>query len=257
MTLQDWLPGTEGDEKGADRTPPGSRRWFLVGAGALIVVLALTAVGLSLGARTPPDQSSPTAASSTPGGGSTTGAPTAGPVVLAAELHDPAAPALPVAPLTMGADALVTGQAPEKVPNFGSCSTDATAVQFLPVEIRDPELWLSGTVAVATTASTPAGIGRLGFFFQAGAASTPCPDGAWSTSDRFQASNVGQNVITGYVVLDQAVTSATPEGRPDVFRTLQLQVSNLEVSGRPAIVSNPAGAVQCPDAPAELCAPLG
>jgi hypothetical protein len=43
--------------------------------------------------------------------------------------------------------------------------------------------------------------------------------------------------MVGYVVLDQALTSSTPQGRPDVFRSLQLRVSNIRYGGRHPIVS--------------------
>jgi hypothetical protein len=103
----------------------------------------------------------------------------------------------------------------------------------------------------------PVGIGRLGFFFQAGHASTPCPNGAWSASDSFLASNVGQEIITGYVVLDQAFTSSTSQGRADVFRSLLVRVSNIRTSGRPAIVTPPPVGSLCPGTQNELCAPPG
>lgn len=45
-------------------------------------------------------------------------------------------------------------------------------------------------------------------------ADAPCPNGAWPTSDCFQASNYGQEVITGYIVLDQAFTPSTDWGEP-------------------------------------------
>ena len=92
------------------------------------------------------------------------------------------------------------------MPNFATCHADRATLQYLPVQIQLPENWLSATRTAQTTTSTPAGIGRLGFFFQAGDASTPCPAGEWANSDRFLASNVGQETITGYVVLDQAFT---------------------------------------------------
>jgi hypothetical protein len=119
-----------------------------------------------------------------------------------------------------------------------------------------PESWLSATVTVQTTASTPADIGRLGFFFQAGEASTPCPNGAWSTSDSFLA-NVGQSVVTGYIVLDRAFTPSTPQGRSDVFGTLGLRVSRIRLSLRPAAVRPPSVGSLCPGTTNELCAPLG
>jgi hypothetical protein len=157
----------------------------------------------------------------------------------------------------VGTQPLQGGTSPDLVPQFDTCQADEAALQYLPVQIRTPQNWLSATFTMQTTASTPPDLGRLGFFFQAGDASTPCPDGAWSTSDSFEASNVGQARITGYVVLDQAFAASTPQGRPDVFRTLQLRVSNIRFSGRLATVSPPTVGSLCPGTENELCASLG
>jgi hypothetical protein len=177
--------------------------------------------------------------------------------VIRADLHDPAVPGASgqVGPLIVGTQPLQGGEAPDRVPNFDTCHADPAALQYLPVEIRMPENWLSGTFTVQTTASTPAGIGRLGFF-RAGDTSTPCPDGAWSTSDSFLASNTGQQLITGHVVLDQAFTPSTPQGRPDVFRTLRLRISDIRYSGRLVTVSPPTVGSLCPGAKNDLCASL-
>jgi hypothetical protein len=68
---------------------------------------------------------------------------------------------------------------------------------------------------------------------------------------------VGQDLITGYVVLDRAITPDTPQGRLDVFRTLQLRVSDIQWSGRPVNIGSPSAGSLCPGTRNELCAPLG
>jgi hypothetical protein len=262
MTVQDWWPVLEDEEPLAEASTPRRRRWLLAGAGALAMVIALAALVVIVVHRLPaprPGTSVAAAASSGPAAGKSAEAPQEGPVVIGAALRDPALAGDPgqPAPLIVGTQSLQGGVAPDRVPNFDTCHANTATLQYLPVEIRRPETWLSATFTVQPTASTPAGIGRLGFYFQAGEASTPCPDGAWAASDSFQASNTGQEVITGYVVLDQAFTASTPQGRPDVFRTLRLRVSNIRTSGRPAIVSPPTVGSLCPGTHDELCASLG
>jgi hypothetical protein len=208
-------------------------------------------------AATPPAPSTATVLPSSAATHTGAATPQARPVVIEADLSDPAVTGgEPLAPLIIGTQPLQGGVAPDRVPHFDTCHADTATLQYLPVQIRRPENWLSATVTVQTTASTPAGIGRLGFFFQAGDASTPCPHGAWSTSDSFLAP-IPDEVITGYVVLDQAFTSSTPPGRPDVFRTLRLRVSNIRFSGRLATVTPPTVGSLCPGTQDELCAALG
>ncbi len=258
MTVQDWLPGLDDREQQPEAAPARRRRWLV--AGALVTVLALAgAVAVVQDLTTPrPDTSSAASAPPTAATGTTATRPRPGPVLVQADLTDPAVTGgWRPAPLIIGREPTQGGVAPDRVPNFDSCQADRATLQYLPVEIRMPELWLSATVQVQTTASTPVGIGRLGFFFQAGRDSTPCPDGAWPTSDSFVASNVGQTRITGYVVLDQAFTPSTPQGRPDVFRTLELRVSDIRSSGRLVTVSPPTAGSLCPGTSGDLCTSLG
>jgi hypothetical protein len=80
------------------------------------------------------------------------------------------------------------------------------------------------------------------------------------TSDRFW-NQTGAATITGYVVLDQAVTPATPDGRADVFATLRLRISELRHFSDPEDVRTlrleelSVGAA-CPDDPEAICVPL-
>jgi hypothetical protein len=260
MTAQDWLPGLEAADEQVETAKPRRRGWLVAGIGALATVVALVAVlaevhGL---AAARPSTATAAAPSSSAAAGTAAAMPEARPVLIKAELSDPAVTGgWALAPLIVGTRPVQGGTAPARVPHFETCQADAATLQYLPVQIRGPENWLSATFEVQPTASTPSGIGRLGFFFQAGRDSTPCPDGTWSNSDSFVASNMGQALITGYVVLDQAFTPATPEGRPDVFRTLQLRVSDIRFSGRPVTVGPPSAGSLCPGSASDLCAALG
>ena len=257
MTAQDWLPELLDDEVQPE-TGSSRRRWLI--AGALVAALALTAVVVEVNDLTTSHPDGSGAAASYPGAATaaTTARPAPVPVVIQAGLSDPAIiPAQNAGPLEVDTQPIQGGVAPDRVPNFDSCQADRATLQYLPVQVHVPESWLSATVEVRPTASTPSDIGRLGFFFQAGRDSTPCPDGAWPTSDSFLASNMGQTRITGYVVLDQAFTPTTPQGRPEVFSTLELRVSNIRFSGRPAVIGPPTIGSLCPGTSNELCASLG
>ena len=256
MTTQDWLPELDEDE---EQLPPPRRRWWLL-AGGLAVVVALAAAVVVAQHLAPAASAASASSTAAPRavGTPTEPAPEAGPVIIRAALSDPAVTGGgAVAPLVIGTEPVQGGTAPDRVPNFGTCQADPAALQYEPVEIRMPENWLSATVEVQPTPGTPADIGRLGFFFQAGDASTPCPAGRWSTSDSFEASNTGQSLITGYVVLDQAFTPSTPQGRADVFGTLQLRVAEIRFSDRLVTVAPPTVGALCPGTENELCAPLG
>jgi hypothetical protein len=256
MTTQDWLPGLETDEEQSGTPTARRRRWLL--AGVLVTVLALGAVVVEVIGLTTAERAGSTAPAPSANVAPETPAarPVAGPVVIEADLTDPGVTdGLPVGPLVIAEQPLQGGSAPNRVPNFDTCQADASMLQYLPVQIGLPEDWLSATVEVQTTASTPPGVGRLGFFFQAGRESTPCPDGAWPTSDHFLA-NLHQPHIVGYVVLDQAFSPSTPQGRADVFRTLQLRVSDVELSGRLATIGPPTVGSLCPGSQDELCARL-
>ena len=81
------------------------------------------------------------------------------------------------------------------------------------------------------------------------------------TTDRFW-NQMGARSITAWVVLDGAVGPATPQGRPEVFPTLQLRISHLrrvaDAAAQHRLVPGPfttGGA--CADDPNAICVPLG
>jgi hypothetical protein len=264
MTAQDVLPGLDEDEgeRQSETATPRRGRWLLAGTLATVIALAGAVVVVQrLAATTPPSWTAATSTAPAPPPATPDIAATQqpGPVLIKAALDYPGLidSVVPTAPLVVGTEPVQGGVVPDRVRNFESCHADAASLQYLPFQVRLPENWLSATFTIQTTASTPADIGRLGFFFQAGPASTPCPNGAWSASDSFEASNMGQEVITGYAVLDRAFTASTPQGRTGVFGTLGLRISNIRLSGRPAAVSPPSVGALCPGTTNELCASLG
>jgi hypothetical protein len=81
------------------------------------------------------------------------------------------------------------------------------------------------------------------------------------TRDRFW-DQMGVRQVTAYVVLDRAVTPEHPAGRADVFRTLQLRVTELRAFGdpehqRPLMLGDPDVGTRCPDDPGALCRAVG
>jgi hypothetical protein len=252
MTAQDWWPELHEAEDHAEKATAPRRAGLIAGALAAVVALAAVLIWVHVSSTNRPSRADVGAAT-----GTTAARPAPGPVVIQAGLSDPAlAEDRQTGPLTVETEPLQGGVAPQRVPDFNSCTADHAPLQYLPVRISVRADYLSATFEVQTTESTPAGIGRLGFFFQSGGESTPCPDGVWPTSDSFLA-NLQQAHVTGYVVLDQAFTSSTPQGRPDIFRSLQLRVSDIRLSGRPATITPPTIGTLCRGTQDELCASLG
>lgn len=173
--------------------------------------------------------------------------------------------------LTVTAGPVQTGVVPP-VPNFSdSCPVDPAALQYLPVSVGFTMRWdqqsampgLAARLDVGTGPGTPADIGDVGIVVESGDGTErycfdypPLP-----TSDRFW-NQMHAEDVTGYVVLDRAVTPATPEGRADVFPTLRLRISELRLFADPEDVRSlrlgelTVGAA-CPDAPDEICVALG
>ncbi len=200
------------------------------------------------------------------------GAPVpAGPVVVAdGFLLGPGGGA--VGRLTVTVAPPVTGSVPP-VPNFSdSCPVNTTSLQYVPVSVAfaadgrdgpDGDPGLAARLDVGVGPSTPGDIGEVGVVVESGDGTEQyCLDyPPLPTSDRFW-NQVKAAVVTGYVVLDRAVTSATPDGRPDVFPTLGLRISELRWFSDPEDVRTlepgdlSVGAA-CPDDPEAICVSLG
>jgi hypothetical protein len=169
---------------------------------------------------------------------------------------------------TVTVGAVQTGLVPP-VPNFAdSCPVDPLTLQYLPVEFTFTAggalvPGLAARVDVGVGPETPADIGDVGVVVESGDGTEqycfdypPLP-----TSDRFW-NQMGAATISGYVVLDEAVTAATPQGRADVFPTLRLRISELRQFSDPEQVRTlrlgdlTVGA-PCPDDAEAICVPLG
>jgi hypothetical protein len=149
------------------------------------------------------------------------------------------------------------------------CPVDGSAMQYVPVVFRytlarsyDLTSGLAGHLTVTPGPATPADIGDVGVFFEPARGDDEyCTDAPpLPTTDTFWAQ--GTTRTTGYVVLDQAVGPATPEGRTEVFRTLQAQVSDLRVRDpdgeeTPLTLGPLSTGAVCADDAAALCVPLG
>lgn len=165
-------------------------------------------------------------------------------------------------PLTVTVGEPATGLVPP-VPNFSdSCPVEPTALQYVPVEFAGAP-GLAARVDVTRGPATPPDVGDVGVVVESGNGDErycfdypPLP-----TSDRFW-NQMGARAVTGYVVLDRAVTAATPEGRPEVFPTLQLRISDLRSFPDPTrITALTPGELSvgqvCADDPTAICVPLG
>ena len=173
--------------------------------------------------------------------------------------------------LTVTVGPVETGVVPP-VPNFSdSCPVEPTSLQYVPVSVAfttpDGSLpngpGLAARLDVGVGESTPSDIGDVGVVVGSGdGAEQYCHDyPPLPTSDRFW-NQMNAATVTGYVVLDQAVTPATPDGRPDVFPTLGLRISELRLFSNPedvralGIGELEVGA-PCPDDAEAICVSLG
>jgi hypothetical protein len=173
--------------------------------------------------------------------------------------------------LTVTVGPAQTGLVPP-VPNFSdSCPVEPGALQYVPVSVgfvagsggRPTGAGLAARLDVGVGPATPADIGDVGIVVESGDGTErycfdypPLP-----TSDRFW-NQMNAATVTGYVVLDRAVTPATPDGRSDVFPTLGLRISELRLFSDPEDVRRlhlgelSVGAA-CPDDTGAICVPLG
>jgi hypothetical protein len=161
---------------------------------------------------------------------------------------------------------VVTGLVPP-VREFGlDCPLSGPSLQYVAVALTF-DLRADGGPAGHLTASpgpgTPGDIGDVGVFFRP---SQDDDDPACSdypplpATDTFWARGTTQTI--GYVVLDQAVGPATPQGRAEVFPTLQLRVDHLRLrdydgSETPLTLGPLTVGAACPDDAGAICTPAG
>ncbi len=166
----------------------------------------------------------------------------------------------------------VSGSVPP-VPDFSdSCAVEPTSLQYVPVSVAftpngdgapADAPGLAARLDVGVGPSTPADIGEVGVVVESGDGTEQyCHDyPPLPTSDRFW-NQMNAGTVTGYVLLDRAITPATPDGRPDVFPTLGVRISelrlfsNVEQVRRLGVGHLSVGAA-CPDDPEAICVPLG
>jgi hypothetical protein len=144
------------------------------------------------------------------------------------------------------------------------CHLDGAALQYVPVTFTfhggaDDGGW-AAHLTVTPGPATPGDIGDVGVFFRPTQGhdiycrdSPPLP-----TTDTFWIRDGKQT--SGWVVLEGAVTPATPQGRADVFLTLQARIDHIRLRDgddeRPLTpAAGPVG-TPCADDAEALCVPL-
>jgi len=170
--------------------------------------------------------------------------------------------------LTISVGPVVTGLVLPFLEFFEDCPVEGPSLQYVPVVFeysvpRASDAGLAGHLTVTPGPATPADIGDVGVFFNPSPghdeycqAYPPLP-----ATDTFWARGVSR--VTGYVVLDEAVTAAAPQGRAAVFPTLPARIDTLRVKdvGTGAEQRLTLGTVRvgtpCGDDPSALCVRLG
>jgi hypothetical protein len=148
--------------------------------------------------------------------------------------------------------------------NAEKCGFDPSALQYLPVEFASTVPGLAAHVEVSTGPATPTDIGDVGIFVESNDGTQMyCTDSPpLPTRDTFF-NQAGARAITAWVVLDRAVTPATPDGRPEAFPTLQLRISDLRqmhdaTTVQRRLVPGALGmGAPCADDARAICVPLG
>jgi hypothetical protein len=231
-----------------------------VRAGRMLPLLAMVLVAVS-GCGFVNALAQPQAAASDPPAATTAPAPTpeAQPAIVDGDLLTSGG--APSGHLAVTLGPARTGLVPP-VPNSEGCHFDGPSLEYVPVEFATSP-GLAAHVGISTGPATPAGIGDVGIFVESnGGDQVYCTDyPPLPTRDKFF-NQSGARTITAWVVLDHAVTPATPDGRPDVFPTLQLRISDFRLlsdatTGR-SLVPGPLGrGAVCPDDAHAICVPLG
>jgi hypothetical protein len=236
-----------------------------VGVLLLAVVLTVSGCGFVDAMAHPEEQTTePSSAAPMPAAPATTTAP-AGPVrVVEAELDGAGRSGLL---LDVSVGPVRTGLVPP-FPEFSDgCPVSGPSLQYVAVTFDLAGLPINsyeGLAAHLTVTPGPSTPGDVGVFFGPSPGHDAyCTDyPPLPTSDKFWEQGM-QHEVTGYVVLDQAVTAATPQGRAGVFPTLQARIDHLRVKDgqtlaeRELHVSAVRTGTQCPDDPDAFCIPLG
>ena len=232
-------------------------------AGALLVLTATSGCGFMTDLANPgadPGVAAETSAPDSVVPAAGTPAPVTPRVIAAGQLRTTSGAGGGLLTVTVGK--VQTGLYPP-VPNVLDCPMDGPSLQYVPVDFAVSSPGLAAHVEIGRGPATPADVAGVAAFAEsADGTETYCDDAPpLPTRDRFW-NQMGADTVTVYVVLDEAVTPASPDGRSAVFPTLQLRISDLRVltdpdHGRRLGVGELTVGAVCADDPDAICVPLG
>jgi hypothetical protein len=231
--------------------------------GAVLLVVVLTAAGCGfVNAMAHPEEQTAEASSAAPvSAAPTTPGPDESVVVVNVPLTSGGSE---IGRLVVTTGSIHTGFAlPYPEMNEG-CHLDAAALQYVPVTFNfhggaDDSGW-AAHLTVTPGPATPGDIGDIGVFFSPtqghdvycqDSPPLPATDTFWIRDGK---------ETSGWVVLEGAVTPATPQGRAEVFGTLQARIDHIRLRDgaeeRPLTpAAGPVG-TPCADDAEALCVPL-
>jgi len=237
-------------------------RGVRLGAVLLVVVLTATGCGFVAAMAHPEEQTTDPAGVAPPSPAAPTTPDPDEPVVVA---NVPlTSDGNPIGRLVVTTGSVHTGLALPYPQITDGCQLDSASLQYVPVTFNfhggaDDGGW-AAHLTVTPGPETPGDIGDIGVFFSPTQGhdiycqdSPPLP-----TTDTFWIRD--GKVTSGWVVLEGAVTPATPQGRADVFGTLQARVDHIRLrSGEDELPLRPAAGpvgTPCADDVEALCVPL-
>ena len=215
----------------------GRVRWWTAAAGALLLLAAVSGCGFMTDLADPAD---PPVRAEAPAGvvpAAVTPAPEQPSVIAAGQLRTTSGPGGGLLTVTVGK--VQSGLFPP-VPNVLDCPMDGPSLQYVPVDFAFSSPGLAARVEIDRGPATPADVAGVAAFAEsADGTETYCDDAPPLPSrDRFW-NQAGAATVTVYVVLDQAVTPATPTAAP---RSFHLAAAHL----RPARLRRPVPAARPP-----------
>jgi len=233
-----------------------ARRWAVCGAATVMVLAGVSGCGFMNSLAHPPAPEPEPMATASPAP-----TPEPPPVIVDGDLRTAGGGEAGRLVVTLGNAR--TGLVPP-VSDARACNFDPNALQYLPVELASEVPGLAAHVEVSTGPDTPTDLGDVGIFVESNAGDQVyCAHSPpWPTRDEFF-NQAGARAITAWVVLERAVTPQTPDGRPEVFPTVQLRISDLRQLDDPwtlrrRLVPGALGVgAACADDARAICVPLG
>jgi hypothetical protein len=238
------------------------RRGSAIGLAAGVSVVLLTAGCGFLGALANPEAADTEHPTATASATATPGPPVPLTIVEGDLLTRGGAPA---GHLSVSVGKIQTGLVPPvPVADFDeACAVEGSSLQYVPVDFAFTSAGLAAHVTIGRGPATPADAGQVGIFVESGNSSQVyCADAPpLPTADKFW-NQMGAPTITAWVVVDRAVTPETPDGRPEVFPTLQLRISDFrrftDPTAQQTLMLGPLGlGAPCADDAEAICVPLG